>query len=464
MASQFIPDSLPTAVVGNPGSTITLAQMLRQSFGLEAPQGFSEYQLSTLHQNQPNGGPGTIETSYWGTGSNALDSYWLLDGRRLTETTTVSAADIGRITMFIGNSMMNTAAFSVPVTGSASAGQIYRTYNIWTSQPAVQGSHFMSNALNPSDIVQSAALFASVYPQISNVNNCNWIADNVAAAAGAVMPYANYSNDPDMNVEGGFWRIAYRGTQSTNPVQDWSTLTQPGDIIRMVWNTEGHHTTTVTGELTQTGFLPVYDNDDGVNNPNHYIRGHDVKYWLHTNPEDVTIYRLDPNHQYLINGTDSSENVQGSVYNDLIKSVSGSDTAYGGDGADLIFGNLGNDILFGNQSTDTLYGGQGDDVLFGGQGNDVLFGDQGNDILYGDLGDDMLSGGAGADRYVFDRNSGRDLVLGFRQSEGDRIDLQGQSYRVSSAADGNALLTLSGGGTVELNGVTRQQVTSSYFT
>ena len=73
--------------------------------------------------------------------------------------------------------------------------------------------------------------FASFYVNVPNTNDCGWIGDAVAAAAGATMPYQNWSTDPDENVDGGFWRIAYRGSDETNPVSDWSTLVQPGDIV-----------------------------------------------------------------------------------------------------------------------------------------------------------------------------------------------------------------------------------------
>ncbi|GJE59121.1 hypothetical protein MPOCJGCO_1208 [Methylobacterium trifolii] len=140
--------------------------------------------------------------------------------------------------------------------------------------------------------------------------------------------------------------------------------------------------------------------------------------------------------------------------NDTFLAFGGNDTVSGGGGNDVLFGNQGDDVLFGNLGNDTLFGGQGADTLYGGQGNDLLFGDLGNDVLSGDLG---------ADRYVFGQNSGIDLVLGFSQAQGDRLDLSGQSYTLGSAASGNALLTLSGGGTVELAGVQAGGVNASFF-
>jgi hypothetical protein len=64
-----------------------------------------------------------------------------------------------------------------------------------------------------------------------------------------------------------------------------------------------------------------------------------------------------------------------------------------------------------------------------------------------------MTGGAGADRYVVAGGSGNDQVNGFAFSEGDRVDAQGQSFTLATSADGDVLIRLSGGGTIELNGV-----------
>ena len=167
----------------------------------------------------------------------------------------------------------------------------------------------------------------------------------------------------------------------------------------------------------------------------------------------------------LIQGNQGEDLLFGNQGNDTLFGGQGQDTLFGGQDADLLFGNLGADQLFGNLGADTLFGGQGADTLFGGQGDDVLFGDLGDDVLSGDLGNDVLRGGAGADRYVFNTNSGADVVLGFNQAEGDRLDLRGQTYRFGIAADGSgsALLILSGGGTIELAGITQGQVNANFF-
>ena len=64
-----------------------------------------------------------------------------------------------------------------------------------------------------------------------------------------------------------------------------------------------------------------------------------------------------------------------------------------------------------------------------------------------------MAGGNGADRYVFLSGSGNDQVGGFNFADGDRLDLQGQTFTTTTSADGDVVLILSGGGTIELNGV-----------
>ena len=167
----------------------------------------------------------------------------------------------------------------------------------------------------------------------------------------------------------------------------------------------------------------------------------------------------------LLEGNQGADLLFGNQGSDTLFGGQDQDTLFGGQDADLLFGNLGADLLLGNLGMDTLYGGQGNDSLYGGQGDDVLFGDLGDDVLSGDLGNDVLRGGAGADRYVFGVNSGADVVLGFSAAEGDRLDLSGQTYRFGVAADGSgsALLVLSGGGTIELAGITQAQVNAGFF-
>ena len=149
------------------------------------------------------------------------------------------------------------------------------------------------------------------------------------------MPYSDAALDPTLNVSGGFWRIVYTGT-GPDPVSNWSTLIQPGDVVRMGWfkpenGLTSGHTTTILGYVNSDGTVSVYDNIDYSTGPE-TIGIHDDNYWLKTDPADITIYRLDPNKQCLIEGTSLAENIQGSVYNDLIQPGGGADVITGGPG------------------------------------------------------------------------------------------------------------------------------------
>ena len=112
------------------------------------------------------------------------------------------------------------------------------------------------------------------------------------------------------------------------------------------------------------------------------------------------------------------------------------------------------DIIFGNEDSDTISGGDGANLIFGRFGDDSILTGSGNDTIWGNENNDTMAGGAGADRYVFLVGSGNDQINGFSGgAEVDRLDLSGQTFTTGTSADGDVLLTLSGGGTIELNGV-----------
>ncbi len=167
-----------------------------------------------------------------------------------------------------------------------------------------------------------------------------------------------------------------------------------------------------------------------------------------------------------------NDTVGGGVGNDTIGGGVGDDLVFGGAGDDLAFGGAGNDNIVSRHGRDTIvagegadtinagdaddvaYGAEGNDLLFGGAGADTLFGGAGADTLWGGAGDDHLWGGQGADPYAFAAGSGHDVVHGFNQAEGDRLDLQGQTFAQALNGSGHVVLTLSGGGVVTLEGVT----------
>ena len=153
--------------------------------------------------------------------------------------------------------------------------------------------------------------------------------------------------------------------------------------------------------------------------------------------------------------------IYGNGGNDNISSSGGNDIAVGGFGADIVSLGAGNDIVYGNQSNDVIDVGDGSNLAFGGQGDDMIRAGAGIDVIWGNEGNDLLTGGGGADRFVFDRASGADRITDFSFAQGDRLQLLGQTFSVTTTGNGDALLALSGGGTILLDGVAAGSFTAS---
>ncbi len=62
----------------------------------------------------------------------------------------------------------------------------------------------------------------------------------------------------------------------------------------------------------------------------------------------------------------------------------------------------------------------------GGSGDDDIDGGGGNDVIVGGQGDDTLTGGAGDDTFVFDANSGHDIIEDIMMR--DTLEFQGREF------------------------------------
>ncbi len=86
------------------------------------------------------------------------------------------------------------------------------------------------------------------------------------------------------------------------------------------------------------------------------------------------------------------------------------------------------DIIEGRGGDDYIKGCRGHDLIFGGAGDDVLKGDREGDTLIGGRGNDRLKGGWGHDVFRFDGESGRDVVVDFRDGK-DLIALDRDRFK-----------------------------------
>ena len=337
-AIRLLQPGFPVPVAVPPGGSLTLQDLLIQGFGM-IPNGFVTYGLSTLGEKDLK----NFDWSYWDP-SNPQPSGWSVGGRKVPPlplwpyipptkpTQRVAAGDIGSVQYLAGDNIGPETYLTIPTAGTVDNPTENTTYFLITINPQVLSPTAYSGRVDPPDIVATAQRFAAFYQNVTNNNDCGFIGDAVAAASGATMPYQDISTDPSANVSGGFWRIVYRGSDQVNPVQDWSTLVRPGDIVRMAWEggDDGQHTTTIVGKNPDDS-LEVYDNG-ALGNDGTVIGLHPATYWQDTLPESITIYRLDPRHQYLIEGTELAEIIQGSVFNNLIRPGGGQDTITAGAG------------------------------------------------------------------------------------------------------------------------------------
>ena len=176
--------------------------------------------------------------------------------------------------------------------------------------------------------------------------------------------------------------------------------------------------------------------------------------------DDVVVYGGEGDDKIWLN--EGNDKVFGGEGNDEIYTGAGDDEISGGEGDDVIYGGDGNDIIDGGSGTNQLSGEEGDDIFIAGSGVDIIDGGNGFDtisyansseaininlsnneisggdaendtitsienvigsnfddeiignsesnILNGKIGNDILQGGLGSDIYVYNANSGTDII------------------------------------------------------
>jgi Ca2+-binding RTX toxin-like protein len=482
MAATYQYLALPTPIAAEPGAVVDIETILSGAFGSNYG-GYSDYLVAYY-------GPLQLQAwtfSYWDPTTPSV-ARWFVNGSDIggefTHQTDVPLSQLSSADLHVGNDIGPLAFITVPTAGTPGNWSAYTQYALITIAPSLISPTAGDGEPTPADIVASANRFAAAYVDVPNTEDCHHIAEAVAGAAGATLPYLSYNTDPTQNQEGGFWRIAYKGSDP-NPVAHWQTLVQPGDIVRMAWKSGGEHTTLVLS-VNSDGTIQVYDNI-GYEGKTEIIAIHKANYDPDTIPTSITIYRLTPDHVYLVNGTDQDESVAGTVFNDLVAGGAGNDTLRSGVGADTFDGGDGQDTVdygaagsavvvdlnsgsyywldqhsarasglsheqgLGGRGSGGLVGGDDgggadsyatsgslisienvvgsafNDTLTGSSSANRLDGAAGDDVLNGRAGDDILIGGAGDDRFVFAVGDGRDVVWDFvaGDSSGDVIDLAG---------------------------------------
>ena len=341
--TTFLRHGYSIALEGTVGSTVTLQSLLAQTFGENAqsiPYVWIAYYGTAAMQ--------AWDFSYIDPANPAITS-WRVNGTALAPSTPqtynqqfIDAGQFGSVDLQLGNMFCPQAYLLVRIDRNA-ASPVYINYALTTVTLGLSNPDPIGRAPKASDIVAAARALVAEHPGIPNANDCGWISMVIGAAAGATLTDASQSLVPTENLEGGYWRIAHRGSAATPA--NWLSLTKPGDIVRFDWAdpSQPQHTTLVTGALRSDGGVTVVDNSGT-------IREHVAYYDTQSIASTVTIYRIAADGLYLIETTDVAENVFGTSFSDLLRAGGGDDDVRGG---------LGNDVLVGGTGANVLNGGGG---------------------------------------------------------------------------------------------------------
>jgi hypothetical protein len=388
--ATFDTEFLPIAVEVAPGQSLTLANLLKDAFGVAADDitsvSLGYWNAAHLAQFKDFSG-GVDPLRYWTSDDSAADSAnascvvasWVDDstGQALPgssssfQLTPVASTSFGEISLAGGTDILPSLFLEVPGRTINGVVTVYDEYAIVVEAPgtktagAAQGLNFSgpaySNNPRPSDIVAAAAAYNAAYEGAPNDNDCSFIAEDIAAAAGAALTYHSQSPNPSVNKSQGFWRVVYQGANAADDnsqwdLKGWNATTwdahlEPGDIVRIEWNSGADvHCFTIVGATSAVDdgapVWKVFDNEyRGPQNNASYtsIGEHDDvfrngnSYYKEINPNNVTVYRLTDDDLYLITGANVTQTLYGSDFDDLFEAgTAGNDTVVGG-GATNVF-------------------------------------------------------------------------------------------------------------------------------
>jgi hypothetical protein len=343
--TTWVTESLPLPVIGTVGSMVSLQSILADEFG-------ADFSVSTGYWLTYEGASFLQEydLSYWNPATPLVTS-WYVNGQNIgpdfVNQTHVPLSQVDAADLLIGNDIGPYIYLTFPVSIPPTTYAVNVQYQFAVVPPNLVSPTIASGIVNPADIVASAERYAAEYSGTPNPNDCSNICYDLASAAGAALPIPFGLDDPTQNVDGGFWRIVYRGSDP-NPVANWQTLVQAGDMVRMVWANGGHHMTTVLS-VNPNGSITVFDNSASATG---MIGIHTVNYDTKTVPSSITIYRLTPDHLYLIDGV-QGETLIGSPFNNEFNAVDG----------DVVNCGPKNDVVNLGSGTIAVNGGAANDTV-----------------------------------------------------------------------------------------------------
>ena len=131
----------------------------------------------------------------------------------------------------------------------------------------------------------------------------------------------------------------------------------------------------------------------------------------------------------------------------------------GGGANNFVSAGKGNDTIYVYGKDNTVEGGAGNDSMISGSGADWLYGGTGKDTLWGNGGNDSLYGGTGKDTFIYKPGDGTDTIFDYQSNDLLTIlkkdGTTGGTFTKSTFQNGDLTLTISGGGKIILNDVSK---------
>ena len=243
------------------------------------------------------------------------------------------------------------------------------------------------------------------------------------------------------------------GSGGAGDYVDGST-TYPLNVRAASTDVDGSETLmmTIAGLPTGTVLSAGTDNGDG----SWTLAGNDLDGLELTVPDSVTdAFDLTITATSTENDGDSAASTMSLTIEPVITGTAGDDVLAGYDGADALYGFAGDDILSGGGGDDRLAGGAGDDVLTGGGGDSFIFdADSGRDIITDIMDNDSLvfeGQQFKAEDMIFNENQDGNVVVSFRGVDNVEVTLEGVSRDDIESADGYTVTDDGGVVTVTVN-------------
>ncbi len=176
-----------------------------------------------------------------------------------------------------------------------------------------------------------------------------------------------------------------------------------GDGSDTVYANGGTYATVEFTDIASTGLISVIDENNNL-------------VLLYGNGDQVSIYKYFSNsfnkvNQFVFNdATLTADQLLEQYTLTLQPAIDGSgETVTMTNGANTVQGSTSSDSIDGMGGDDIIYGDHGSDIIDGGAGNDSLYGDAVNAVADGSA--DTLSGGGGTNVYYFSSGFGQDTVI-----------------------------------------------------